>query len=141
MKYENTILKILGPFTDRDGEVAERILSYVAKNPDWYMQEKTQEHNSATLVAIDNSLTEIYGKPLSYYLERKRDSDRVRVRCLVCYFLRENTPLSLISVGHIMGLHHATVIHACKQAEAGMKIYPSVKNEYQTLKNCILSKL
>lgn len=139
MSYEKQITKILGEHSAHDGEVATRVLSYVAKNPRWENEEK--EYKSQTMQAIDDALVEIYNTPLSAYLERSRKAEIVMVRAFLCKFLREETNLSLMQIGRLLKLHHATVIYNNRKMEEEMKIYPATEKEYQTLKNCILSKL
>lgn len=139
MSYEKQITKILGEHSAHDGEVANRVLSYVAENPRWENEEK--EYKSQTMQAIDDALVEIYNTPLSAYLERSRKAEIVMVRAFLCKFLREETTLSLIQIGRLLKLHHATVIYNNRKMEEEMKIYPATEKEYQTLKNCILSKL
>ena len=139
MSYEKQITKILGEHSAHDGEVANRVLSYVAKNPRWENEEK--QYKSQTMQAIDDALVEIYNTPLSAYLERSRKAEIVMVRAFLCKFLREETNLSLMQIGRLLKLHHATVIYNNRKLEEEMKIYPATEKEYQTLKNCILSKL
>ena len=139
MSYEKQITKILGEHSAHDGEVANRVLSYVAENPRWENEEK--QYKSQTMQAIDDALVEIYNTPLSAYLERSRKAEIVMVRAFLCKFLREETKLSLIQIGRLLKLHHATVIYNNRKMEEEMKIYPATEKEYQTLKNCILSKL
>lgn len=139
MSYEKQITKILGEHSAHDGEVANRVLSYVAKNPRWENEEK--EYKSQTMQAIDDALVEIYNTPLSAYLERSRKAEIVMVRAFLCKFLREETTLSLLQIGRLLKIHHATVIYNNRKMEEEMKIYPATEKEYQTLKNCILSKL
>lgn len=139
MSYEKQITKILGEHSAHDGEVANRVLSYVAENPCWEEEEK--EYKSRTMQAIDEALLEIYHKPLSVYLQRNRKADIVMVRAFLSKFLREETTLSFIQIGRLLKIHHATVIYNNRKMEEEMKIYPSTEKEYQTLKNCILSKL
>lgn len=91
--------------------------------------------------AIDDALVEIYNTPLSAYLERNRKAEIVMVRAFLCKFLREETKLSLLQIGRLLKIHHATVIYNNRKMEEEMKIYPATEKEYQTLKNCILSKL
>lgn len=139
MSYEKQITKILGEHSAHDGEVANRVLSYVAENPRWENEEK--EYKSQTMQAIDDALVEIYNTPLSAYLERNRKAEIVMVRAFLCKFLREETKLSLLQIGRLLKIHHATVIYNNRKMEEEMKIYPATEKEYQTLKNCILSKL
>ena len=139
MSYEKQITKILGEHSAHDGEVANRVLSYVAKNPRWENEDK--QYKSQTMQAIDDALVEIYNTPLSAYLERSRKAEIVMVRAFLCKFLREETTLSLIQIGRLLKLHHATVIYNNRKMAEEMKIYPATEKEYQTLKNCILSKL
>ena len=139
MSYEKQITTILGEHSAHDGEVANRVLSYVAKNPCWENEEK--QYKSQTMQAIDAATLELYHTPLSAYLERSRKAEIVMVRAFLCKFLREETKLSLTQIGRLLKLHHATVIYNNRKMEEEMKIYPATEKEYQTLKNCILSKL
>lgn len=139
MDYEKQITKILGEHSAHDGEVATRVLSYVAKNPRWENEER--EYKSPTMRAVDDALVEIYNTPLSAYLKRSRRAEIVMVRAFLCKFLREETKLSLMQIGELLKIHHATVIYNNRKMEEEMKIYPATEKEYQTLKNCIISKL
>ena len=139
MSYEKQITKILGEHSAHDGEVANRVLSYVAENPRW--ENEGREYKSLTMEAIDAATKELYHTPLSAYLQRGRKAEIVRVRAFLCKFLREETNLSLMQIGRLLNLHHATVIYNNRKMEEEMKIYPATEKEYQTLKNCILSKL
>lgn len=139
MSYEKQITKILGEHSAHDGEVANRVLSYVAENPRWENEDK--QYKSQTMQAIDDALVEIYNAPLSAYLERSRKAEIFMVRAFLCKFLREETNLSLMQIGRLLNLHHATVIYHNRKVAEEMKIYPATEKEYQTLKNCILSKL
>ena len=139
MSYEKQITKILGEHSAHDGEVAARVLSYVAENPRWENEEK--EYKSQTMQAIGAATLELYNTPLSSYLKRSRKAEIVMVRAFLCKFLREETSLSLMQIGTLLKLHHATVIYNNRKVEDEMKIYPATEREYTTLKNCILSKL
>ena len=75
MSYEKQITKILGVHSAHDGEVANRVLSYVAENPRWENEEK--EYKSQTMQAIDAATMELYHTPLSAYLERNRKAEIV----------------------------------------------------------------
>lgn len=139
MDYEKQITKILGEHSAHDGEVATRVLSYVAKNPRWENEERA--YKSPTMRAVDDALVEIYNTPLSAYLKRSRRAEIVMVRAFLCKFLREEAKLSLMQIGELLKIHHATVIYNNRKMEEEMKIYPATEKEYQTLKNCIISKL
>ena len=139
MSYEKQITKILGEHSAHDGEVANRVLSYVAENPDW--ENEGRQYKSQTMQAIGAATLELYNTPLSSYLKRSRKAEIVMVRAFLCKFLREETSLSLMQIGTLLKLHHATVIYNNRKVEEEMKIYPATEKEYTTLKNCILSKL
>lgn len=139
MSYEKQITKILGEHSAHDGEVANRVLSYVAENPDW--ENEGRQYKSQTMQAIGAATLELYNTPLSAYLERNRKAEIVMVRAFLCKFLREETKLSFMQIGRLLKLHHATVIYNNRKVEEEMKIYPATEREYTTLKNCILSKL
>ena len=139
MSYEKQITKILGEHSAHDGEVANRVLSYVAENPDW--ENEGRQYKSQTMQAIGAATLELYNTPLSSYLKRSRKAEIVMVRAFLCKFLREETKLSFMQIGRLLNLHHATVIYNDRKVGEEMKIYPATEKEYQTLKNCILSKL
>ena len=139
MSYEKQITKILGEHSAHDGEVANRVLSYVAENPDW--ENEGRQYKSQTMQAIGAATLELYNTPLSSYLKRSRKAEIVMVRAFLCKFLREETKLSFMQIGRLLKLHHATVIYNDRKVGEEMKIYPATEKEYQTLKNCILSKL
>ena len=139
MSYEKQIIESLGEHSAHDGEGANRVLSYVAKNPCWEYEE--EQYKSQTMLAIAEATMELYHTPLSSYLKRNRKAEIVMVRAFLCKFLREETKLSFMQIGRLLNLHHATVIYNDRKVGEEMKIYPATEKEYQTLKNCILSKL
>lgn len=140
MAYEEITTKILGEHTEREGEVASLVLSYVSKNPDWERKEK-ETYNSKTSQAINDALVEIYGHGLSYYLVRNRAQDRVMVRGFLCLLYREITPLSLTLIGDTLGLHHSTVLWNIRRTQSDIKIYRAIGEEYNKLKITVQSKL
>lgn len=63
------------------------------------------------LLAIDESLMEIYGKGLDFYARRDKRRSTVDVRNMAMLLYYNRTRDTLTETGRIFGLHHATVIH------------------------------
>ena len=137
MSYEKVITKILGEHTEREGEVASLVLSYVAKNPDWAMENENSLFEDRVMRAIDLALCQLYQRPLEYFLEKSRQSERVEVRQMVCLYLRENTDYSYPKIARLVRRDHATVIFSVKTAKDRMAYERSFRENYETLKNNI----
>lgn len=140
MDYRPLITKILGEHSGKEGEVALRVLSYVAENPDW-QKHYVDNYQSKTLQALSETMIELYGHPLSWYSRRDRHVDVVKVRQYIFLFLRENTAMSLPQIGDVFGMNHATVMWGIERAKSGIAIYDSMEKEYNNIKNSCLSKL
>ena len=137
MSYEKITTKILGEHTEREGEVASLVLSYVAKNPDWAMENENSLFEDRVMRAIDLALCQLYHKPLDYYLEKSRQAERVEIRQMVCLYLREHTCYSLPKIGKLVKRDHATVIWSVNTAKDRIAYERSFRENYETLKNNI----
>ena len=137
MDYEKTITKILGEHTEREGEVASLVLSYVDENPDWAMENENSLFEDRVMRAIDLALCQLYHKPLDYYLEKSRQAERVEIRQMVCLYLRENTNYSYPKIGRLVNRDHATVIFSVNTAKDRIAYERSFRENYETLKNNI----
>ena len=63
------------------------------------------------LLAIDESLKEIYGRGIEFYQRRDRRRATVDVRNMAMLLYYNRTRSTLTEIGTIFGLTHATVIH------------------------------
>ena len=137
MSYEKVITKILGEHTEREGEVASLVLSYVAKNPDWAMENENSLFEDRVMRAIDLALCQLYHRPLEYYLDKSREAERVEIRQMICLYLREHTCYSLPKIGKLVKRDHATVIWSVNTAKDRIAYERSFRENYETLKNNI----
>lgn len=137
MSYEPLIAKILGEHTEREGEVASLVLSYVDKNPDWAMENENSLYEDRVMRAIDLALCQLYHRPLEYYLDKSREAERVEVRQMVCLYLRENTNYSYPKIGRLVKRDHATAIFSVNTAKDRIAYERSFRENYETLKNNI----
>lgn len=137
MSYEPLITKILGEHTEREGEVASLVLSYVDKNPDWAMENENSLYEDRVMRAIDLALCQLYHRPLEYYLDKSREAERVEVRQMVCLYLRENTNYSYPKIGRLVKRDHATAIFSVNTAKDRIAYERSFRENYETLKNNI----
>ena len=137
MSYEKITTKILGEHTEREGEVASLVLSYVAKNPDWAMENENSLYEDRVMRAIDLALCQLYHRPLEYYLDKSREAERVEVRQMVCLYLRENTNYSYPKIGRLVKRDHATAIFSVNTAKDSIAYERSFRENYETLKNNI----
>lgn len=140
MAYEETITKILGEHTDREGEVANLVLSYVAENPDWGIKEE-RLYRSKVLRAVDTALLTTFKNPLSHYLGRSRKREVVEVRFMVFLLLRQETTYSFNQIGRVFGKNHSTVIFGVKTAQDLIDTSREFREDYNTFKNCYLNLL
>ena len=140
MDYEPLITKILGEHTEREGEVASLVLDFVAENPDWKGKE-LKIYEDKMVQAMSDTLVAMYGQPLSAFLDRSRDWDKVAVRQMACLFLRENTTFSLHKIAKVIGRDHATVVHSVKCARDRVVWEKWFGENYETFKNSCLEKI
>jgi hypothetical protein len=108
MEREELIKIILGERYEEGREIAEIVLNYVDKNPDWGRTEKKVYKNSV-LDALDKAVVEVFGHPLEYY--------DTKCRKMAMHLYHEATGFSLREVGEIFHKHHSTVIFANNQVE------------------------
>lgn len=140
MGYEEIITKILGEHTEREGEVASLVLDFVVKNPDWRLDE-LKIYDDKVIQAVDTSLREQFGLPLSSYMGRSRDMEQVAVRQMVCLFLRETTPYSLNQIAKVIRRDHATVLYSARAAKDRLQYEKTFRENYNNFKNSCLEKL
>jgi len=140
MSYEKQITKILGEHTEREGEVASLVLDFVAKNPDWRGKELKLYEDKIVRIMSD-VLVAMYGQPLSAFLDKSRDWDKVAVRQMACLFLRENTTFSLHKIAKIIGRDHSTVVWSVKTARDRVQMERPFRENYETFKNSCLERL
>lgn len=141
MSYEKITTKILGEHTEREGEVASLVLDFVAKNPDWAMENENSLYEDRVMRAIDLALCQLYRRPLEYYLDKSREAERVEVRQMVCLFLRENTPYTLHKIARIVNRDHSTVVWSVKTARDRVQVERPFRENYETFKNSCLERL
>lgn len=138
MANEEIITKILGEHTEEQGKVANRVLSFVAENPDW----KTQGgllYKSKVLNALNEALTCIYGHDISFFATTCRMRWMVDVRYAIFLLLREEAKMSLTQIGDVLGKNHSTVLYGLKTAKDLLDTYRPFREDYNTLKNYYLS--
>ena len=116
MEREELIKIILGERYEEGREIAEIVLNYVDKNPDWGRTEKKVYKNSV-LDALYKAVVEVFGHPLEYYDTKCRKRECVEVRQMAIHLYHEATGFSLREVGEIFHKHHSTVIFANNQVE------------------------
>ena len=138
MANEEIISKILGEHTEEQGEVANRVLSFVAENPNW----KTQEgmlYKSKVLNALNEALVCIYNHDIKFFATDCRMRWMVEVRYAIFRLLRDEARMSLTQIGDVLGKNHSTVLYGLKTAKDLIDSCRSFREDYNTLKNYYLS--
>ena len=128
MANEEIISKILGEHTEEQGEVANRVLSFVAENPNW----KTQEgmlYKSKVLNALNEALVCIYNHDIKFFATDCRMRWMVEVRYAIFRLLRDEARMS----------NHSTVLYGLKTAKDLIDTCRPFREDYNTLKNYYLS--
>lgn len=131
--YEETITKILGQHTEREGEVASLVLRYVENHPEWARDMVL--YDDPYVAQIDSALKAVYKAPLAHFVGSSRKADMVEVRQIVALVLREITPYSLARIAKIIGRDHATVVWAIKTAKSRVRLEKGFKERYTKIKN------
>lgn len=118
MDRDKIIKTILGDRYEEGKEIAEIVLNFVDKNPEWNSGRCANRlYKNIVLVALDKAVQEIYGHALQYYYGDSRKRECVDVRQMAMYIYHKETGFSLNEVGEIFGKHHSTVIFAYKNVE------------------------
>ena len=133
MNYEPIISKILGKHTKREGEVANLVLSYVAKNPHWD-EEKAAPFNEVILGKIEKALKDVLGVEFSDVMSRNRHRDLTDARMMMYLLLREYG-LSYPRIGKIMGKNHTTILWGVRAAQSLLYYNAPFRENYQAFKN------
>lgn len=129
---EELIKIILGDRYEEGKEIAEIVLDYVDKNPDWRRTEKKVYKNSV-LDALNNAVIEVFGHPLDYYDTKCRKRECVEVRQMAMYLYHDTTGFSLHEVGEIFHKHHSTVIFAYNQVKNLLSYDRAFSKDYELL--------
>lgn len=132
MEREELIKIILGERYEEGKEIAEKVLDFVDKNPDWRRTEKKVYKNSV-LDALGKAVVEVFGHPLEYYDTKCRKRECVEVRQMAMHLYHEATGFSLHEVGEIFHKHHSTVIFAYNQVENLLSYGRAFSNDYELL--------
>lgn len=131
--YEETITKILGSHTEREGEVASLVLRYVEEHPNWAREMVV--YDDPYVAQIDKALMEVFKAPLSDYVGKSQRADMVEVRQMVALLLREITPYTLHRIAKIIGRDHSTVVWAIKTAKNRIRFEKGFREKYSKIKN------
>lgn len=67
-----------------------------------------------------------------------RRADLVKARQFYFYLCRELTRETLPSMSNYIGRNHATAIHAIRQLEGLMSVYPDVKRDIKAVKRLLV---
>lgn len=133
MNYEPIISKILGKHTKREGEVANLVLSYVAKNPHWD-EEKAAPFNESVLGKMKKAVKDVLGVEFSDVMGRNRHRDLTDARMMMYLLLREYG-LSYPRIGKIMGKNHTTILWGVRTAQSLLYYNAPFRENYQAFKN------
>lgn len=131
MEREELIKIILGERYQEGREIADLVLDYVAKNPDWDMGEVPQREKA--LEALDKAVQTIYGNPISFYDNGCRKREFVEIRQMVMHLYHKYTRFTLHEVGRVFHKHHATIIYAYNQVEELLQYDRRFKKDYTLL--------
>lgn len=132
MEREDIIKVILGERCEEGREIANIVLDYVEKHPDWRRTKKKVYKNSV-LDALDKAVVEVFGHPLEYYDTKCRKRECVEVRQMAMHLYHEATGFSLHEVGEIFHKHHSTVIFAYNQVENLLSYDRAFSKDYELL--------
>jgi hypothetical protein len=80
----------------------------------YYMTKKRANQNIVCI--IRKAVTEITGTD-PYFDNTFRGGEFVKARQLFVYFVKDNTKLSLMSIGRLINKDHTTVIHSVRTVE------------------------
>lgn len=91
--------------------------------------------------AMDDSLTEIYGKGIGGFFIKSRKRELCDVRHMVLYLYRYMSEESLMSMERIFGLNHASILHSIACVENLRKFDAVFESDYENLYMTVYSKL
>lgn len=135
MEREDIIKVILGERCEEGREIANIVLDYVEKHPDWKTGGTTKKlYKNSVLNALNQAIYECYGHDLEYYSSKSRKREFVDVRQMAMYLYHEETGFSLNEVGEIFNKHHSTVIFAYNNVKDLIKFDRGYARDFKTLK-------
>lgn len=134
MEREDIIKVILGERCEEGREIANIVLDYVEKHPDWKTGGTTKKlYKNSVLNALNQAIYECYGHDLEYYSSKSRKREFVDVRQMAMHLYHEATGFSLHEVGEIFHKHHSTVIFAYNQVENLLSYDRAFSKDYELL--------
>lgn len=132
---EELIKIILGERYEEGREIAEIVLDYVAKNPDWRSEiAKKKVYKNSVLDALNKAVVEVFGHPLEYYDTKCRKRECVEVRQMAMHLYHKATGYSLHKVGEMFHRHHSTIIYAYNHVNNLLNYNRAFKKDYKLLK-------
>lgn len=141
MDREGIIKIILGERYTEGREIADKVLDYVAKNPDWENPiREVSENDNATFLALEQAIGELYGSS-SFIGNRCRRRKYVEVRQMAVHLYRKETAETWQKIGKAFCRHHSSVIYAYRTAESMLKFDKGFNDNYQQLKETFKNHL
>lgn len=133
MDKDIIIRNILGERYEEGKEIAEIVIDYIEKHPNWKGSSKAL-YKDTILKALNSAIYEVYGHKLEYYLAKSRKREMVDVRHMAMYLYHEQTGFSLNEVGGIFGKHHSSVLFAYNNVENLRRNNKMYAKDFKTLK-------
>lgn len=126
----------------KEKDLVERVLNWCIENPSILPKEPIFKPSWSDLMlkAMDESLRELYGANLGYFMKRRRDRERVEVRNQLFSIYREKTSVTLQTMEKIFCYNHATIIHGIEMHKTLCKYDRGYKEKYDSLLKIIEKK-
>lgn len=74
------------------------------------------------------------------YVKHKRKRDKVNIRFMIFYLLKQNTEMKLKEIGKLFNKDHTTVINGCKKHEAYYETEEEYHDDYNKLVDVVSMK-
>lgn len=128
------------PTTQKD--IVEKVLVWCANNREEIPIEPISRTfwGAKLIEVIDESLKELYGRGIDYYMEKRREQERVDMRNKIFYIIWRKSRYTLTSIGELFDFHHSTIIHALKSHETLCKYSKEYESSYEQLLKTIEEK-
>lgn len=134
MEREEIIKKILGGRYEEGREIANIVLDYVTKNPDWRNGVVVSGlYKDSVMNAITAAVREVYGHELGFYMDKTRKREFIDVRQMSMYLLRKESGFSFHEIGEIFGKHHSSVIAACNNVKGLLEVSKPYAHDFGIL--------
>ena len=96
----------------------------------------TEERNER----VKDEISKLYDLDWKTIISKSRKGEVIEARRLYCVIMRQVFQIPLQTIGRLVNIHHASVIHAVKQHDIYSEIYDGYDDHYQKIKESLIDE-